>query len=107
MVSTKHVLLICLRVFYSSYRTPHSFPTRRSSDLYRAPVDELDQVGDRPSARRRRSGRGDLDRKSIRLNSSHLVISYAVFCLKKKFRNMNCTYKETEIKHHKDLNNRI
>src|SRR2546426_5023921 len=30
--------------------------------------------------------RGDLglDRKSTRLNSSHLVISYAVFCLKKK-----------------------
>src|SRR5256885_10103950 len=27
------------------------------------------------------------DRKSTRLNSSHLVISYAVFCLKKKNRN--------------------
>src|SRR5256885_3396426 len=27
---------------------------------------------------------GGLDRKSTRLNSSHLVISYAVFCLKKK-----------------------
>src|SRR5256885_7713796 len=33
----------------------------------------------------RRVGRGcGLDRKSTRLNSSHLVISYAVFCLKKK-----------------------
>src|SRR2546426_12451796 len=32
------------------------------------------------------SGRlkADRDRKSTRLNSSHLVISYAVFCLKKK-----------------------
>src|SRR5256885_6912667 len=29
------------------------------------------------------AGRGP-DRKSTRLNSSHLVISYAVFCLKKK-----------------------
>src|SRR5256885_8289169 len=29
-------------------------------------------------------GRALLDRKSTRLNSSHLVISYAVFCLKKK-----------------------
>src|SRR5256885_4598837 len=29
-------------------------------------------------------GRGTGDRKSTRLNSSHLVISYAVFCLKKK-----------------------
>src|SRR5256885_6687040 len=27
------------------------------------------------------------DRKSTRLNSSHLVISYAVFCLKKKTQN--------------------
>src|SRR5205807_7862613 len=29
-------------------------------------------------------GDGIADRKSSRLNSSHLVISYAVFCLKKK-----------------------
>src|SRR5256885_12128206 len=28
----------------------------------------------------------EVDRKSTRLNSSHLVISYAVFCLKKKNR---------------------
>src|SRR5215467_15922422 len=38
---------------------------------------------------RARGGQGDphgagRDRKSTRLNSSHLVISYAVFCLKKK-----------------------
>src|SRR5260221_13818716 len=31
--------------------------------------------------------RGSLDRKSTRLNSSHTVISYAVFCLKKKKSN--------------------
>src|SRR5256885_16214385 len=30
--------------------------------------------------------KGRPDRKSTRLNSSHLVISYAVFCLKKKKR---------------------
>src|SRR5947207_7035173 len=30
------------------------------------------------------SGKFPLDRKSTRLNSSHTVISYAVFCLKKK-----------------------
>src|SRR5690554_7515045 len=29
------------------------------------------------------------DRKSTRLNSSHVRISYAVFCLKKKSRNRN------------------
>src|SRR5256885_6420052 len=32
------------------------------------------------------SGISAVDRKSTRLNSSHLVISYAVFCLKKKNR---------------------
>src|SRR5256885_11232841 len=31
---------------------------------------------------------GLIDRKSTRLNSSHLVISYAVFCLKKKKKNL-------------------
>src|SRR2546426_5592188 len=31
---------------------------------------------------------GSIDRKSTRLNSSHLVISYAVFCLKKKKKNL-------------------
>src|SRR5256885_5260307 len=31
-----------------------------------------------------------IDRKSTRLNSSHLVISYAVFCLKKK-KKTTCT----------------
>src|SRR5256885_7267397 len=34
--------------------------------------------------RPRAKERATLDRKSTRLNSSHLVISYAVFCLKKK-----------------------
>src|SRR5256885_8695966 len=36
------------------------------------------------------------DRKSTRLNSSHLVISYAVFCLKKKKKmniTVNCMYR--------------
>src|SRR5256885_9939862 len=31
------------------------------------------------------------DRKSTRLNSSHLVISYAVFCLKKKTQTTHCS----------------
>src|SRR5690606_41078232 len=89
-----------------------SFPTRRSSDLEIgedaavvrvagdvAPSDvvarPLDREGDI-----RGGGRGDAlqdgilvelddagvvqDRKSTRLNSSHVKISYAVFCLKKK-----------------------
>src|SRR5690606_41706793 len=41
-------------------------------------------VGNRPLARRRAGRIGD--RKSTRLNSSHVKISYAVFCLKKKKR---------------------
>src|SRR5256885_436507 len=35
------------------------------------------------------------DRKSTRLNSSHLVISYAVFCLKKKKKNITRVYCST------------
>src|SRR5437588_6919088 len=41
------------------------------------------------TARRRASG--GRDRKSTRLNSSHTVISYAVFCLKKKKKNKEQT----------------
>src|SRR5690606_41316380 len=89
------------------------FPTRRSSDLTalreaacRDLVPEEDVLGDREPIndiellvhggnaeidRRLRVGDGNLytlpgdrDRKSTRLNSSHVKISYAVFCLKKK-----------------------
>src|SRR5256885_6085635 len=35
------------------------------------------------------------DRKSTRLNSSHLVISYAVFCLKKKKKNKQLQFIST------------
>src|SRR2546426_3152155 len=71
--------------------------------LFRSPVLDGDRGGDRPrheplAHRARRGCRPQgaaqthsraardaaLDRKSTRLNSSHLVISYAVFCLKKK-----------------------
>src|SRR5207249_10977309 len=71
----------------------HSFPTRRSSDLgFPSPVPVSDRVGPRLSARGDADGRPGLggalsqprDRKSTRLNSSHVSISYAVFCLKKK-----------------------
>src|SRR5256885_13018217 len=39
-------------------------------------------------SRRSRRNPEPEDRKSTRLNSSHLVISYAVFCLKKKKNNI-------------------
>src|SRR5688500_20208767 len=79
----------------------HSFPTRRSSDLTapKAATAATASAGTRPRATRAdmraalilalamgacaSDGSGE-DRKSTRLNSSHLVISYAVFCLKKK-----------------------
>src|SRR5207253_11093577 len=91
----------------------HSFPTRRSSDLAELQVDTLrsrfggdhnfapfakiiDQRGAHVSSLGPRDTiRSDVtrqpflidgfrDRKSTRLNSSHVAISYAVFCLKKK-----------------------
>src|SRR2546426_7942717 len=39
------------------------------------------------------------DRKSTRLNSSHLVISYAVFCLKKKKNNNYSSLAQLHIKY--------
>src|SRR5690348_17415231 len=84
-------------------RTPRStlFPSRRSSDLPESPLLELDNVLLTPHsagptwqsfprrfancfANIERVQRGEKDRKSTRLNSSHPSISYAVFCLKKK-----------------------
>src|SRR5256885_3209478 len=54
-----------------------------------------------PSAPGRFSGKTgvtlNLDRKSTRLNSSHLVISYAVFCLKKKKKNRAIAVLEREV----------
>src|SRR5437870_7841064 len=74
----------------------HSFPTRRSSDLWRylrrgwpwleqphCQVLEGWKVHQSLGKDRIRAGRIP-DRKSTRLNSSHVAISYAVFCLKKK-----------------------
>ena len=42
------------------------------------------RAGRRPEGHRPTARGLEGDRKSTRLNSSHLVISYAVFCLKKK-----------------------
>src|SRR5690606_41022340 len=102
--------------FFCRYAAPRalpSFPTRRSSDLLLAgPAAALARAGRRPRlggradggglrgrplraapvpgpGRRRAAVRpaGPPDRKSTRLNSSHVKISYAVFCLKKKTTN--------------------
>src|SRR5437773_7262720 len=88
------------------HRDLHSFPTRRSSDLVDQAVHDHhpecgerqrqlrerreqtvhDRVHDAPFLERDedRPCEPDEDRKSTRLNSSHITISYAVFCLKKK-----------------------
>src|SRR5947208_11973423 len=64
-------------------RPPRStlFPTRRSSALGRLREAQTTGGLDRPGARGAVRAQ---DRKSTRLNSSHQIISYAVFCLKKK-----------------------
>src|SRR5436305_6779693 len=84
---------------YGDHRDLHSFPTRRSSDL--APGAHARKrgawlSGGRAACERRRvrpapaerwtRDRIAEDRKSTRLNSSHVRISYAVFCLKKKIK---------------------
>src|SRR5438874_10734746 len=50
----------------------------------RAPADELRARSPRASAVTAAAATQRIDRKSTRLNSSHVEISYAVFCLKKK-----------------------
>src|SRR5207253_8822599 len=83
----------------------HSFPTRRSSDLFPREIPRSDVVllianVERHASVVGRQPQGEIgawrrlevvarqhsheDRKSTRLNSSHVAISYAVFCLKKK-----------------------
>src|SRR5256885_8109941 len=55
---------------------------RRGARILRVAV--VAQLGVEGLERRTAGGAAHQDRKSTRLNSSHLVISYAVFCLKKK-----------------------
>src|SRR5690606_42071003 len=98
------------------HRDLHSFPTRRSSDLTNTPppptVTLPLPVTTTPPPLKFMSPRlrkvplkvwvtvwpltivvTVLDRKSTRLNSSHVKISYAVFCLKKKKKNNEWHFK--------------
>src|SRR5438045_6843979 len=93
-----------LLLFLMSPRPPRStlFPyttlfrsleEREREALRKTLARELEWVRQNPKARQAKSKARleryeELDRKSTRLNSSHLGISYAVFCLKKK-RNKN------------------
>src|SRR5256885_12457686 len=62
---------------------------RLGANPYRIAV-RRDEEGDAAERREGTEGRRT-DRKSTRLNSSHLVISYAVFCLKKKKKTLYMT----------------
>src|SRR5947207_3886661 len=73
-------LLPCARHGGRHHRGSHARPPRPASPL---------GVGTAPADLRRGRRR---DRKSTRLNSSHTVISYAVFCLKKKKKPMTPIY---------------
>src|SRR5437879_8495381 len=84
---------MCFFFFFSlcgSHRVLHSFPTRRSSDLFEvakgfgSDYAVVEQKGRWCFIDKKGTSAFLLDRKSTRLNSSHRCISYAVFCLKKK-----------------------
>src|SRR5690606_41585209 len=95
----RHSTLVSLFPFTPLFRSPVAQCAGVGADqrpvlfLLVAGVAVGDRCG-RPGARRSRSGRPHrsptatpADRKSTRLNSSHVKISYAVFCLKKKKKN--------------------
>src|SRR5256885_6953324 len=68
-------------------RGPPGGASRSAAPRAHSPPRQGRQVADLSTLGRHGARAGTLaraDRKSTRLNSSHLVISYAVFCLKKK-----------------------
>src|SRR5690242_21262955 len=77
-------------LLFSTHAGPPTTTLFPYTTLFRSPACGPGRVEDRPdpppaSARGCRGhGRPGRDRKSTRLNSSHMSISYAVFCLKKK-----------------------
>src|SRR5256885_11953387 len=74
------------------FRSPER-PRDEHHGLHRGAIGlRLQGQADRPPRHLRQGEDEPLrDRKSTRLNSSHLVISYAVFCLKKKTL-ISCNY---------------
>src|SRR3989454_5958294 len=81
---------------YTTLFRSFTFDSLRIRDLRERPIDLLAEPKAPEEMRFFELGRyidalARRDRKSTRLNSSHLVISYAVFCLKKK----KTTFKHT------------
>src|SRR5256885_8599468 len=79
------------------YTTLFRSPVERGKEVaQRHPRAAAEQLFGRRHHERKVRARSE-DRKSTRLNSSHLVISYAVFCLKKKKKTTTTTnYLETK-----------
>src|SRR5215208_2218764 len=73
-------------IFFLMIRRPPRSTRFPYTTLFRSCGARGGARGPRPGAARRAppSGAPSTDRKSTRLNSSHVAISYAVFCLKKK-----------------------
>src|SRR5690242_21308646 len=79
--------IVFLRHFFLLYRRPPRSTLFPYTTLFRSRRQLLDRRLHRlphPHPARRQGEPPDRDRKSTRLNSSHMSISYAVFCLKKK-----------------------
>src|SRR3989344_6313895 len=70
-------------VFFLMIRRPPRSTLFPYTTLFRSFSEESIRCGTK-SAKERASLPAHQDRKSTRLNSSHMSISYAVFCLKKK-----------------------
>src|SRR5690606_41514635 len=107
-VAPASILLAALSHWHGAHRDLPSFPTRRSSDLLACLAHQVTGVvaGDRGHGDRALDvgdgGGGEergLDRKSTRLNSSHVKISYAVFCLKKKTTKSSITHRHIATRH--------
>src|SRR2546426_4928071 len=71
---------------------PYTTLFRSVAGVTRAHLRDLPGRGGRSERDEHRDHPRRRDRKSTRLNSSHLVISYAVFCLKKKKHNKMLQY---------------
>src|SRR5437588_9411969 len=97
-VPFSHRPFVLFFFFLMIRRPPRStlFPSRRSSDLAVRRTDVFHYLYFLRAVQHRHPDRRTEDRKSTRLNSSHTVISYAVFCLKKKTeKSMPCTTKRS------------
>src|SRR5699024_11256460 len=82
-------LLLPYSLFFNPLRPPPSSTLLPYTTLFRSRQSRRKAVQpvSLQNRFRRRMPAGNLDRKSTRLNSSHVSISYAVFCLKKKKKN--------------------